>query len=270
MAETEYVLGTHDDEIRRLGVQHRAWLPYAADAWGRAGFSEGQTIVDLGSGPGYATIELAKIVGPRGKVFAVERSRRFLAHLDDERKRLRLSQIELVEADLDDPFSLATRADGLWCRWVCAFVRDPRSLISHIRRSLNGGAHLVSHEYGEYRTWRMLPDSAELNEFVAQVVEVWRADGGEPDVGRSIPQWLEESGFTVESVRPIVEVIRPSDFMWQWPRAFVKNGTERLQALGALDPARAQRIRDAFDEAEKTPGIRLMTPLVLETIARAN
>ncbi len=40
--------------------------------------------------------------------------------------------------------------------------------------------------------------------------------------------------------------------------------------LGALDAARAQRIRDAFDEAENTPGTRLVTPLVLETIARAN
>ena len=29
MAERDYVLGTHDDEIYRLGFQHRVWRPRA-------------------------------------------------------------------------------------------------------------------------------------------------------------------------------------------------------------------------------------------------
>ena len=93
--------------------------------------------------------------------------------------------------------------------------------------------------------------------------------GGEPDIGRSIPGWLQQSGFEVESVKPIIEVLTPSDDMWQWPKAFVQSGTERLRNLGALEAARAQRIRDAFAEAEASPGIRIMTPLVLEVVARA-
>jgi len=270
MTETEYVLGTHDEEIARLGLQHRVWLAHATAAWGRAGFAEGQTIIDLGAGPGYATIELARLVGPQGRVIAIERSRRFLDHLESERARLGLPHIDVIEADLDRGLDLRPAADGLWCRWVVAFVRDPRQVISGLRGMLREGARVAFHEYGEYKTWRLLPDSPELNEFVDVVIASWRADGGEPDGGRAIPGWLQASGFTVESVKPIIEVVTPSDFMWQWPRAFVKNGTERLQALGALDAARAQRIRDAFDEAENTPGTRLVTPLVLETIARAN
>ena len=35
-AERDYVLGTHDDEIYRLGYQHRVWRPRALDAWARA------------------------------------------------------------------------------------------------------------------------------------------------------------------------------------------------------------------------------------------
>ena len=149
MAETEYVLGTNDAEIARLGVQHRVWLPYAAAAWGRAGFSEGQTIIDLGSGPGYVSIELAKVVGSNGTVVAVERSERFLAHLESERLRLGLSQVQLAQADLDDPLSLPVHADGLWCRWVCAFVRRPRELVSSIRSLMNEEGTVVFHEYSE-------------------------------------------------------------------------------------------------------------------------
>ena len=269
MNETEYVLGTHDEEIARLGVQHRAWLPHATTAWRRARFRAGQTLIDLGSGPGYATIDLARIVGRGGRVIALERSSRFLSHLKTECARLGLPQVEPVEADLDESFPVSNRADGLWCRWVCAFVRHPRGLISGMRRVMNDGAAVVFHEYGEYRSWRLLPACPELDEFVDLVIARWRADGGEPDVGRSIPAWLEESGFTVESVKPIVEVLTPADYMWQWPKVFVEVGTERLRTLGVIDAARALRIREAFAEAEAAPGVRMVTPLVLETIARA-
>jgi hypothetical protein len=130
-----------------------------------------------------------------------------------------------------------------------------------------GGA-VVFHEYSEYRTWRLLPDNEEMNYFVDRVIEVWRADGGEPDVGRSIPSWLIASGFDVETVRPIVEVVTPRDAMWAWPRAFIQGGTERLRGLGAIDQARAQRIRDSFFAAEELPGVRSITPMVVEIIGR--
>ena len=65
--EKDYVLGTHDEEIARLGLQHRVWRPRVLDAWRRAGFTLGQTILDVGCGPGHATLDLAEIVGPRGR-----------------------------------------------------------------------------------------------------------------------------------------------------------------------------------------------------------
>ena len=80
--ERDYVLGTHDEEIARLGLQHAVWRPRASDAWRRAGFTSGQTLIDLGCGPGFATLDLAEIVGPHGRVLAIDRSRRFLDALE--------------------------------------------------------------------------------------------------------------------------------------------------------------------------------------------
>src|SRR5258708_37778221 len=76
--EADYVLGTHDEEVARLGLQHRVWRPIATDCWRRAGITIGARVVDVGAGPGYATVDLAEIVGPAGEVLAVERSARFL------------------------------------------------------------------------------------------------------------------------------------------------------------------------------------------------
>jgi len=92
--ERDYVLGTHDEEIVRLGIQHRVWRPRSLDAWRRAGFTVGQTIVDVGCGPGYATLDLADIVGASGKVIAIDRSRRFLDVVESTRDRLGLDNVE--------------------------------------------------------------------------------------------------------------------------------------------------------------------------------
>ena len=82
MPERDYVLGTHDDEIYRLGFQHRVWRPRALDAWARAKIGDGAKVIDFGAGPGFATMDLAEIVGPTGAVYALERSRRFLDTLE--------------------------------------------------------------------------------------------------------------------------------------------------------------------------------------------
>lgn len=268
MSNTDYVLGTHDEEIERLGLQHRVWLPHASDAWRRGGFTTGQTIVDLGSGPGYASIEFARMVGPDGRVIAIERSERFLAHLEERKTELGLPQIQAIQADLDEPLPSGIAADRLWCRWVCAFVRYPRELILRLGRVIKPGGIVVFHEYGEYKSWRRIPDSPELNEFVDLVMQTWRADGGEPDIGRSIPAWLHQSGFDVLSVKPIVEVLTPADAMWQWPQAFVRVGTERLRSLGVLEAARADEIRRTLENAETLPRVWMTTPLVLEIVAK--
>ena len=92
----DYVLGTHDEEVRRLGVQHRAWRETVLDGWRRAGLRPGQRVLDVGAGPGWATWDLAEAVGPRGRVVAVERAERFLRVLGAERERRGLDHVAVV------------------------------------------------------------------------------------------------------------------------------------------------------------------------------
>src|SRR5438445_2696199 len=210
-AERDYVLGTHDDEIERLGLQHRVWRPRALDAWRRAGFTVGQTLLDLGCGPGYASADMAEIVGPSGRIVAIDRSRRFL----DVAESRGFPQIETREIDLDEGELPTIDADGAWARWIFAFVKRPRDLTARVRRSLKPGGILVLHEYIDYGAWQVSPRSAAHAEFVQLVMKSWRESGGEPDVGLDLPRWLTESGFEIRSLLLIVDFIRPTDFTWQ-------------------------------------------------------
>ena len=93
--DSDHVLGTHDEEIARLGIQHQVWRPHMLDAWARAGMTRGSRVVDFGAGPGYATCDAAEIVGPRGQVTAIERSPHFLEFAGREMRRRNLSWNQL-------------------------------------------------------------------------------------------------------------------------------------------------------------------------------
>jgi len=265
--ERDYVLGTHDEEISRLALQHRVWRPYVSDAWKRAGFTRGQTLIDIGCGPGHASVDLAEIVGRSGRVIALERSRRFLDFLETTKRQRDLEHIEAHEMDLDQGALPVSGADGAWCRWVLAFVTRPRDLLARIHAALRPGGVLVAYEYVNYSTWQFAPRSPIFEEFVRVVMESWRATGGEPDVGLDMPQWLDELGFETRSLRHIVEMLRPTDFMWQWPKAFVDVGVRRLVDLGRLTPEKGEAIMREFETREASPHALNITPAVIEIIA---
>ena len=265
--ERDYVLGTHDEEIERLGLQHRVWRSRVLDSWRRAGFSTGQTLLDVGSGPGHATFDLADIAGPSGRVVALERSRRFLDALESTRRRRGIENVVTREIDLDAEDLPRLEADGAWCRWIFAFVTHPRALLSRLSGALRPGGVLVVYEYFDYSTWRLAPPSPEMEEFVRLVMRSWRSSGGEPDVGLQLPRWLDEIGFQIRSIRPILDVVTPSDDIWQWPKSFLEVGLRRLVELGLLDAERARSISLDFAAREKERGALMNTPAVLEIIA---
>jgi SAM-dependent methyltransferase len=268
IASDDYILGTHDQELARLGLQHRVWRSRALDGWRRAGFTAGQTILDVGSGPGYATLDLAEIVGPRGRVIAIERSARFLDALRSAAVRGGLTNITPRQLDLESDALPFTGADGAWVRWVFAFLRRPRDLVTRIGAALRSGGTLVIHEYFDYATWSFARRSPVFAGFVQTVMRSWRAEGGEPDIARPLIAWLEESGFRIESLRPFVDVITPRDFMFQWAKAFIESGTRRLVDIGELTAERAAAIREEFAAQAAAPNARMVIPAVLEIVAR--
>src|SRR6202171_5147744 len=98
--ERDYVLGTHDEELARLGLQHRVWRPVVLDCWQRAGITIGKRVLDVGAGPGYATVDLAEIVGPTGEIVALERSGKFVSAIKETARARSLTNVKVHELDL--------------------------------------------------------------------------------------------------------------------------------------------------------------------------
>lgn len=263
----DYILGTHDEEVERLGVQHRVWRPRALAGWQRAGFRSGQTLVDVGCGPGWATRDLAELVGPSGRVVAIDRSRRFLDVIEAVRAARKLAQIETLELDLNDPAIPDLQAHGAWCRWVFAFVTDPRALLRAVAAALKPGGMLVVHEYFDYGAWEISPRSRDMEVFVETVMRSWRDEGGEPDIAPDLVRWLPDAGLEVRTLTPMIDVIPPSSHICEWPMAFAEVGARRLVDLGYLTAERSAAVKDALAAWEASPDGLMTTPGVLEIVA---
>ncbi len=74
-----------DNPLRRLLENPKKYCTY---------ITQGSTAADLGSGPGYYTISLAKCVGPEGRVIAVDSDPNAIKALEAKAKKWRYENVE--------------------------------------------------------------------------------------------------------------------------------------------------------------------------------
>lgn len=266
--ESDYVLGTHDEEIHRLGLQHRVWRPAVLDCWRRAGITTGSRVIDVGAGPGYATVDLAEIVGSDGEILAIERSARFFEFAKQACAIRGLTNVQFRNVDLMVESLGELEFGAAWCRWVASFVSSPGLLIEKMAGALRVGGVAIFHEYIDYGTWRLAPPRPAVESFAEEVMASWRATGGEPDVALQFPPLLKAAGLRVLEARPHVLTVSPQDYVWQWPASFIETNLIRLQELGRVTAVWAEQVRREFAEASADPTTLQITPMILEIIAR--
>lgn len=264
--EIEYLFGTDDDELRRLGFQHQAWIRETAAGWDRGRFGPGGHVLDLGCGPGYAACDLAlRLVD--GSVTGIDVSERFAAHARRQAaaRGLRNLSVQVQDAEaLDLP---ADTFDGVYCRWVLTYLRNPQRAIASAARALKPGGRMVLQDYSNYEALQLAPEPPAFRPVIRVLADAWRASGGDPDVGARLPRLMADAGLRVVSVTPIQRVARPGELLWSWPRTFFRNYLPVLVESGALREEMRIAFEAAWDAAEADPGAYFATPPMVEVVA---
>lgn len=107
---------------------------------------EGMVVLEPGCAMGFFTLPLARMVGPEGKVVAVDMEPRMLSTLERRARRAQLTErleMRRCKADglcIDD---LAERVDFCAVMHVVHEVPDPATFFTEIRDSLKPGARLL-------------------------------------------------------------------------------------------------------------------------------
>ena len=267
----EYLLGTGDAELKRLAFQHRAWAAQAFSLWERAGFRRGATLLDLGCGPGFATLDLAHLVGPQGRVIAADASRRFLDHVRRLADFHGLGWITPVETDAtrldlasvsDEPAFL----DGAYCRWMLCYLAEPGKAVAAVARHLVPGGRFAATDYFNYGSFTLAPASGAFRRVATAVPEMWRASGGDLDVGGRLPALMRDAGLEPVEVRQVVRTTRPGSPLWAWPETFFRGFLPRMVEAGVVDADEEAAFWQTWDEHARDPDAFLALPPQVEVI----
>lgn len=265
---TDYHLGTSDEELHRLGYQHQVWQDVTESLWRKAGFSLGQHLLDLGCGPGFATMELARLVGPAGVVHAVDAADTFLQPLKQGLAAARLSQVQVQQGDAHQIPLGDHSVDGVFVRWLLCFVTDPARVCREIARVLRPGGTVVAWDYYNYRSVGVFPQRPEISRLFEAYYQSAIRHQGSYDIAAKLPGMMLDAGLELVDLHPINRVARPGSATWQWVSMFHHSYLPKLVEAELLTEDESQACRTAWQQAENDPGSFFFSPPMLGIVAR--
>jgi SAM-dependent methyltransferase len=261
-----YILGTDEEELFRLGLQHQVWAEEAQHGWRLANFRPGQTLLDLGCGPGYCAKELAFLVGQKGKVIGIDKSASYIEFLKQIAKNYNLN-IEAIASDFDQMILEPDTLDGMYCRWALAWTPNPKKILSKVCKALKPDGKMVIHEYYDWSTLQTEPRKEALAKGIAMALKSFKDTDNEIDIGRHLPALLEDIGMRVTGYRPMLKIATNVNGIWQWPKTFFQSYFPRLVSKNYLTDKEVRKALYELAELEKIDGASICTCLMVEVIA---
>lgn len=106
-----------------------------------AGISEGETVVDLGSGAGNDAFVVRSIVGEKGKVIGVDFAGAMITKARENAKKLGFDNVSFLKGDIEDMPINDSVADVLISNCVLNLVPDKSKAFKEMYRVLKKGGH---------------------------------------------------------------------------------------------------------------------------------
>jgi len=272
LPESSYVLGTTNLELQRLERQHAIWRDDALASWDRAGFAAGQRLLDLGCGPGFASFDLARLVGATGELLALDNSPIYLEYLQKQAHRLHLHQLRSQLFDLatcNSALELISQQggswDGAWCRWLAMFLPDATKLIRFVASMLRPGGRLVLHEYVHWDTYALYPCGRAVALFVERCIQHWQSHGGDPHVARRLPALLEAQGLRLLESRSLMACCPSDQPKAIWLQDFLRSYAPTLASAGLWSSSEQLELDEEIYQAQLHPSL-WVTPALVEMI----
>lgn len=264
----DYFIGVNASEIERLRTQHEAWRPETDLLMKEVGFNACRSVLDLGCGPGFTTLDLAQIVGPSGSVCAVDKASSYLAYLTGRARELALTHVSVQEADVRTPGSIAGTFDGAFCRWFLAFCRDDMAAaLGNIRESLRPGGVFAAMEYLTLRSVTSSPPSAAFDANTRAWIDFYAQHGGDSTVGAALPQQLTAAGFRIRSLTCVGGMADPRHRWWAWWGRLIADFGPRFLELGLLQRDEWELLQKDWERFSRQPDSFIYTPILLQVIA---
>lgn len=233
------------------------WRPQLEPLLAPARLEPGLTVVDYGCGPGHLAVELARRVGPRGRVLALDLNAEFRRRTAERAAAEGLVERVTVLAVVGDVLPLeAGSADRVICKNVLEYVDDPARTLGEFRRVLRPGglAHVIDSDWGLLAVEPLGPERG------AELLAAARHAYKTPHIGRRLYGLFGAAGFRDVQI----QVLANADVKGHMA-AVVMNMVQYARASGKLPAARLDAIVAELKQAIDAGRYLLLLPQFLVT-----
>jgi SAM-dependent methyltransferase len=195
----------------------------------------GDRLLDVGSGPGTITADLARLV--RDAV-ALEITEEAAALTRAELERQGLTDVEVRVGDVHAlPFE-GGAFDVVHAHQVLQHVVDPVAALREMARVTRPGG-VVGVRDSDYAAFAWYPELPALDRWLELYRGAARANGGEPDAGRRLLAWAHAAGFDDVTATSSTWCFATAETREWWGRMWADRVTGSAIADQLLDEGRA-------------------------------
>ena len=252
----EYWLDIDPERLGRYKTMFQ-WSPLTEQLISPASIGAGHIVVDVGCGPGFVAVELARRVGEHGHIHAIDINRDFVEHAKQLVRENGLASRVTVHLVNGSELPIATSTiDRVLAVNVMVYVDDPAATYREFRRVLKPGgiAHAVDSDWGLTLAEPVPPDL--WNELMRAIAPGFRT----PNIGRRLFAYAKAAGFSAVEVQV---ASRPDTTGRLLP--MVRGLCNRAKKAGAMDPRRAEEIERVLGEAAKSGTLLILNPQFMVT-----
>ncbi|MDQ3633520.1 MAG: methyltransferase domain-containing protein [Acidobacteriota bacterium] len=264
----EYILGSSEREIERLAYQNEVWFDATNDLWKKAEIGYGDSVVDLGCGPGFCTFPLSRLVGSEGHIFAVDSSDKFASLIENKINANNTKNISFHKNDAESLSLEDSSADIVFSRWLFCFLENPDKVLTEIKRVLKPNGKLIIIDYFNYRAANIFPQKNALSELFKAYLQIVTDHKGSYNIGEILPELIIESGLQIESLTPICRIARPNTRIWKWVELFNEVSVPSLVEQGIWSEKQKTEFEAEWNKAKQNPAAFFFTPPMIGIIAK--
>jgi ubiquinone/menaquinone biosynthesis C-methylase UbiE len=261
MQQTDYIIRGGVEGRERLRILSRVMQPTSLALLRRAGTRPGMACLDLGCGSGDLALDLARMVGDKGRAVGTDIDETKLAAAREQAAEHGLPNVEFRFADITAT-DLQPEFDLVHARFLLSHLSNPSAALTRMRKALRPGGIVVVEDV-DFRGHFTHPECAALGRYVELYTECARRRGADANIGPRLPTLLEEAGF--KNVQ--MNVVQPSGTTGEVKLlnpVTMENISATVLAEGLASSAEVVQLVADLYEFARTPGTVAGLPRIVE------